>query len=190
MLILTTNLAVWMSAVTDESVHKAESKKPETNTSHRMSKLTGKHKNYDQIDTEGITLSQQLPLPWQPNSGGGGVSGRHVHTAPSTQRGSTSALHSSTLRSCEWCFACERKGPPLAWMELRAGTHSPTTHTPLGRMELCVLAHALARCSCGLVSNRSCSSSGPQPGGVGDPCFKENCLSVLGRFSWVLFSLA
>ncbi|XP_013912857.1 PREDICTED: otopetrin-2 isoform X1 [Thamnophis sirtalis] len=36
MLILTTNLAVWMSAVTDESVHKAESKKPDGNISHRM----------------------------------------------------------------------------------------------------------------------------------------------------------
>ncbi|XP_063149243.1 proton channel OTOP2 [Candoia aspera] len=36
MLILTTNLAVWMSAVTDESVHKAESKKLDANISHRM----------------------------------------------------------------------------------------------------------------------------------------------------------
>lgn len=62
MLILTTNLAVWMSAVTDESVHKAESKKPETNMSHRMSKLTGKHKNYDQIDLESITLRPHFHL--------------------------------------------------------------------------------------------------------------------------------
>ncbi|KAH0629461.1 hypothetical protein JD844_011539 [Phrynosoma platyrhinos] len=36
MLTLTTNLAVWMSAVTDESVHKAQSKNPNANTTHRM----------------------------------------------------------------------------------------------------------------------------------------------------------
>ncbi|KAM6469190.1 proton channel OTOP2 isoform 1-T4 [Liasis olivaceus] len=41
MLILTTNLAVWMSAVTDESVHKAETKKPDANNSHRMIGLKG-----------------------------------------------------------------------------------------------------------------------------------------------------
>uniref|UniRef100_A0A670JBB8 Otopetrin 2 n=1 Tax=Podarcis muralis TaxID=64176 RepID=A0A670JBB8_PODMU len=36
MLTLTTNLAVWMAAVTDESVHKAESKNPIANVTHRM----------------------------------------------------------------------------------------------------------------------------------------------------------
>ncbi|XP_020661961.1 proton channel OTOP2 [Pogona vitticeps] len=36
MLTLTTNLAVWMSAVTDESVHKAQSKNPNANNTHRM----------------------------------------------------------------------------------------------------------------------------------------------------------
>ncbi|XP_042308784.1 proton channel OTOP2 [Sceloporus undulatus] len=36
MLTLTTNLAVWMSAVTDESVHKAQSKNPNASTTHRM----------------------------------------------------------------------------------------------------------------------------------------------------------
>ncbi|XP_060620703.2 proton channel OTOP2 isoform X1 [Anolis sagrei] len=36
MLTLTTNLAVWMSAVTDESVHKAQSKNQNASTIHRM----------------------------------------------------------------------------------------------------------------------------------------------------------
>ncbi|KAJ7315992.1 hypothetical protein JRQ81_002154 [Phrynocephalus forsythii] len=36
MLTLTTNLAVWMSAVTDESVHKAHTKNPSGNGTHRM----------------------------------------------------------------------------------------------------------------------------------------------------------
>uniref|UniRef100_A0A8D0EF11 Otopetrin 2 n=1 Tax=Salvator merianae TaxID=96440 RepID=A0A8D0EF11_SALMN len=36
MVTLTTNLAVWMSAVTDESVHKAESKNPHMNSTHRI----------------------------------------------------------------------------------------------------------------------------------------------------------
>lgn len=36
MLTLTTNLAVWMSAVTDESVHKAQTKNPNGNSTHRM----------------------------------------------------------------------------------------------------------------------------------------------------------
>ncbi|XP_053231807.1 proton channel OTOP2 [Podarcis raffonei] len=39
MLTLTTNLAVWMAAVTDESVHKAESKNPIANVTHRMALL-------------------------------------------------------------------------------------------------------------------------------------------------------
>ncbi|XP_062979293.1 proton channel OTOP2 [Elgaria multicarinata webbii] len=41
MLTLTTNLAVWMSAVTDESVHKAETKNPNANgtQAHRMAGL-------------------------------------------------------------------------------------------------------------------------------------------------------
>lgn len=119
MLILTTNLAVWMSAVTDESVHKAESKKPDGNISHRMGKLTRKHKNYDKMNLEGITLRQRSTTfpPWQP----GPACEWQEHactspsTSPSTKHVSTMELHTCMLacsplahHSWKWNLACAR----------------------------------------------------------------------------------